>query len=60
MRRGWGNHEGGGKAGVSFVGELGRNNTAAIFEATGSLIRTGLTGSNLNIISVVMIDSIEK
>ncbi|WP_188595955.1 glycerate kinase type-2 family protein [Thermocladium modestius] len=48
------------RAGVSFVGELGRNNTAAIFEATGSLIRTGLTGSNLNIISVVMIDSIEK
>lgn len=47
------------RAGVSFIGELGRNNTAAIFETTDSLIRTGLTGSNLNIISMIMIGPAE-
>ncbi len=41
--------------GIDAVEELRRNNTAAIYEATGSLIKTGLTGSNLNIVAAVII-----
>ncbi|MFP3306758.1 MAG: DUF4147 domain-containing protein [Thermocladium sp.] len=42
--------------GIDAAEELRRNNTAAIYEATGSLIRTGLTGSNLNIVAAIIID----
>jgi glycerate 2-kinase len=43
------------KLGIDVIGELRNNNTAVIFERLGSLIKTGWTGSNLNIVTAVLV-----
>lgn len=45
------------RLGVDPVSELRSNNTAVIFERTNTLIRTGWTGSNLNIVTAILISS---
>ncbi|WP_069808219.1 glycerate kinase type-2 family protein [Vulcanisaeta thermophila] len=45
------------RLGVDVFEELNNNNTAVIYERLGKLIRTGWTGSNLNIVSVVMVNT---
>jgi glycerate 2-kinase len=40
--------------GIDVAHELARNNTHVIYERTGTLIRTGWTGSNLGIVTVVL------
>ncbi|GGI83952.1 glycerate kinase [Vulcanisaeta souniana JCM 11219] len=43
------------KSGIDPIGELRSNNTAVIFERTNTIIRTGWTGSNLNIVTVIFV-----
>ncbi|ADN51177.1 glycerate kinase type-2 family protein [Vulcanisaeta distributa] len=43
------------KLGIDPIGELRNNNTAIIFEKTNTIIRTGWTGSNLNIVTVIFV-----
>ncbi|GAB6944752.1 glycerate kinase type-2 family protein [Vulcanisaeta sp. JCM 14467] len=43
------------KFGIDSISELRNNNTAVIFEKTNTIIRTGWTGSNLNIVTAVFI-----
>ena len=43
------------RLGIDPIGELRNNNTAVIFERTNTIIRTGWTGSNLNIVTAVLI-----
>ncbi|WP_243675827.1 hypothetical protein [Vulcanisaeta distributa] len=41
--------------GIDPVNELRNNNTAVIFERTNTIIRTGWTGSNLNIVTAILV-----
>ena len=43
------------KLGIDPISELRNNNTAVIFERTNTIIRTGWTGSNLNIVTAVFV-----
>lgn len=43
------------KLGIDPIGELRNNNTAVIFEKTNTIIRTGWTGSNLNIVTAIFV-----
>ncbi|MFP3216883.1 MAG: MOFRL family protein [Vulcanisaeta sp.] len=45
------------KLGIDPIAELRNNNTAVIFERLGALIRTGWTGSNLNIVTAIIVAS---
>lgn len=45
------------KLGIDPIAELRNNNTAVIFERLGALIRTGWTGSNLNIVTAIVVAS---
>ena len=43
------------KLGIDPISELRNNNTAVIFERTNTIIRTGWTGSNLNIVTAIFV-----
>ncbi|WP_243666495.1 MOFRL family protein [Vulcanisaeta sp. JCM 16159] len=43
------------KLGIDPVNELRNNNTAVVFERTNTIIRTGWTGSNLNIVTAIYV-----
>ncbi|MGC9152471.1 MAG: glycerate kinase type-2 family protein [Vulcanisaeta sp.] len=43
------------KHGIDPLTELRNNNTAVIYEKTGTIIKTGWTGSNLNIVTAILV-----